>query len=216
MKIIPNAISDIDIQRIRSYVKNNADKTYVNWQSDSEIIDRRTTIEETSPEFSIIQEIVSKDFSSTVKIWSAHQIQTNPHNIHIDDYGNDSDAYRYTYVLAFDTIPEFKTMVWVDRCKDNNALHTFIQQWGDDVSKKRINDISLREDLEHTWDENQNDYIADYLKVDGIFEYQKGAACLFYADQLHCTNNWRKHDKFSQRELLQIHVLSHLDIFFNQ
>ncbi len=64
------------------------------------------------------------------------------------------------------------------------------------------------EDLEHTISPVQNIYIADYLTLDGVFTYKAGSCCLFDASQLHCTNNWRKYVQFSDRQLLQIHVLS--------
>ena len=55
-------------------------------------------------------------------------------------------------------------------------------------------------------DENQNDYMCDYLTLDGIYTYKKGSGCLFDARQFHCTSNWPKYKKFKNRELLQIHV----------
>ena len=57
-----------------------------------------------------------------------------------------------------------------------------------------------------TYDENQNDYMCDYLTLDGIYTYKAGNGCLFNARQMHCTNNWTKYKKFKYRELLQIHL----------
>ena len=71
---------------------------------------------------------------------------------------------------------------------------------------KGFSNISEIEDLEHTYDANQEAYMADYLTLDKIYTYQTGTACLFDATQLHCTSNWIKYNKFPHRELLQIHV----------
>ena len=191
------------------YFQNHFDKKYVNWQNGDDIIDHRLNIDKNSPEFKIINRIVKTNFSNPVDMWSAYQRQTNPHSIHIDDYGSDSKLFRYTYILAMDTVPEFKSIVWKETCWDNDALHAFVQQWGKIRKfKKKISNISETQDLEHTFDQNEQSYMADYLTLDGIYTYQTGTACLFDATQLHCTSNWKKYSKFPYRELLQIHVLN--------
>jgi hypothetical protein len=104
-----------------------------------------------------------------------------------------------------DTVPEFKTIVWKETAASNAKLHEYIANWGQHRTEK-ISDISQTEDLEHTYDENQNDYMCDYLTLDGIYTYKEGSGCLFDARQFHCTSNWPKYKKFKNRELLQIHV----------
>ena len=167
-------------------------------------------IDQSSPEFQIVRRIVEQNFKDPIEYWSAYQRQTNPHSIHIDDYGYDKEKgnFRYTFVIAMDTVPEFKAIVWKETCWDNEELHKFIINWGKTrrLQKKKSN-ISETEDLEHTYDENQESYLADYLTLDGIYSYKTGTACLFDATQLHTTSNWRKYSQFPYRELLQIHVL---------
>jgi hypothetical protein len=108
-----------------------------------------------------------------------------------------------------DSVPEFKAIIWKEKCWDNNGLHEFVSQWGKMKRfKKPVSDISQTQDLEHTYDTNQEAYMADYLTLDGIYTYQTGTACLFDATQLHCTSNWVKYNKFPYRELLQIHVVN--------
>jgi hypothetical protein len=216
MILLDQIISESEIVAFKKYFQNNFDKKYVNWSSDDEqIIDHRLTISESSPEFEIIRRIVANNFTKDpVKIWSAYQRQGKPHNIHIDDYGSElkdklTQHFRYTYILAMDTVPEFKAVIWKEKCWDNEELHTFVQQWGKlKKFKKKISNISESEDLEHTFDQNQESYMADYLTLDGIYTYKIGTACLFDATQLHCTSNWIKYNKFPYRELLQIHVLT--------
>jgi hypothetical protein len=209
MLLLNQIISEEEISTFKKYFQNNFDKKYVNWQSDDQIIDHRVTIEPTSPEFAIIRRIVANNFNSPVDVWSAYQRQTVPHSIHIDDYGEDDDLYRYTYILAMDSVPEFKAIVWKETCWNNEKLHIFVNQWGRmNRLTKKVSNISEIEDLEHTFDENQQNYMADYLTLDGIYSYQTGTACLFDATQLHCTSNWKKYNKFPYRELLQIHVKS--------
>lgn len=209
MLILDNIISEEEIALFKQYFQTNFDKKYINWQVGDEIIDHRLLIDKDSPEFKIVRRIVDNNFSDTVDVWSAYQRQTNPHSIHIDDYGRDHPGlFRYTYILAMDTEPKFKAIIWKEKAWDNDALHTFVTQWGKTRKlRKKVSNISETEDLEHTYDENQESYMADYLTLDGIYSYKKGTGVVFDASKLHCTSNWKKYKEFPYRELLQIHVL---------
>jgi hypothetical protein len=209
MLTLDNIVSEEEIVLFKQYFQNNFDKKYINWQVGDEIIDHRLPIDKNSLEFQIIRRIVANNFSDTVDIWSAYQRQTNPHGIHIDDYGSDHPSlFRYTYILAMDTEPKFNAIIWKEKAWDNDKLHTFVAQWGKTKNlKKKVSNISETEDLEHTFDKNQESYMADYLTLDGIYSYKKGTGVVFDATQLHCTSNWKKYKEFRYRELLQIHVL---------
>jgi hypothetical protein len=160
----------------------------------------------------MVTDIVSQDFSETVAIWSALQSQRFAHNIHVDDYGLEDypDIPMYTYIFALDTVPEFKTIVWKEIVKSNADIPNYLKLWNLKRHKlPKTSSISADQDLEHTYDENAQDYLCNYLNLDGIFEYQAGSGVLFNGRQLHCTSNWLKYKKFKSRELLQIHVVSH-------
>jgi len=213
MLLLDQVITDDEIDNFKKFYRVHNDEKYVNFVENDQLIDHRLTIPETSPLFSVIKRIVSANFSNPLKIWSAYQRQTWPHNIHIDDYAADEQKPRYTYIVAMDSVPEFKAIIWKEKCHDNKELRSFIEQWGKlRKFKKKISNISEAQDLEHTIDVNQNSYIADYLTLDGIYTYQTGTACLFDARQLHCTSNWVKYNKYPYRELLQIHVQSDTEI----
>jgi len=206
MKIIDAIITDDQITALKSYWENNSDKRYVNWTDGDQLIDMRCVISPFAPEFQIIKSIVAKDFPITSKIWSAYQQQTFAHNIHIDDYESENDNPTFTYVIALDTVPEYKTIVWKETTASNEELHKYVANWAQ-TKKEKTSNISQTEDLEHTYDQNQLDYMCDYLTLDGIFAYKAGSGCLFNARQLHCTSNWTKNPDLKNRELLQIHVV---------
>lgn len=209
MITIDQIISEQEIEIFKKYFQGHFDKKHVNWAfENNDVIDHRLLIDNNSPEFEIIQRISSMHFKNPVNVWAAYQRQTQPHLIHIDDYYSEQkDIFRYTYILAMDSISEFKTIIWKEKCWDNAALREYIEKWGKMKKfKKKISNISDTEDLEHTFSEEQQDYIADYLSLDGIYTYKTGTGCLFDATQLHCTSNWLKYKKFPYRELLQIHV----------
>lgn len=210
MLLLDQLISESEIQMFKNYFLDNFDKKWVNWKLDGKTIDHRQTIEKTSPQFKIVQRIVGKNFARPIKIVAAYQRQSLPDNIHIDDYESENtEHFRYTYILAMDTVPEFKAIIWKETCWNNDALHKFVHKWGNTRRfKKTLSNISEIEDLEHTYDVNQQSYLADYLTLDGIYSCKIGTGCLFNATQLHCTSNWTKYKKFSHGELLQIHVLN--------
>ena len=206
MKIIDSIITEDEVAIFKNYWKNNADKRYVNWTDGDQLIDTRCQLSSDTSEFQIIKSIVAKDFPDTISIWCAYQQQSFAHNIHIDDYGSEENYPAYTYIISLDTVPEFKTIIWKETARNNANLHEYIANWGQNRTEK-ISNISQTEDLEHTYDENQNDYMCDYLTLDGIYTYKEGSGCLFDARQFHCTSNWPKYKKFKNRELLQIHVM---------
>jgi len=210
MILLDQVISDSEITAFKQYFQDNFDKKYINWQTGDQVIDYRLTIDLTSDLSKVISRIVDANFENPLKVWSAYQRQSQPHGIHIDDYGSDNKGlFRYTYILAMDTVPEFKAIVWKETCWDNSELHEFVNRWGKlGRLRKKISNISESQDLEHTIDINHMSYMADHLTLDGIYTYKTGTACLFDATQLHCTSNWPKYNKFTHRELLQIHVLT--------
>jgi len=211
MIICNNELTDEEVQTFKNYWNNNQTHSYVNWMQDGVILDRRLTVQSSVPEFNIVKRIVYKYFDNPGIIWSAYQRQNFAHNIHIDDYGVEANlpGYMYTFVFSMDTEPRFKTFVWKEQCHDNNALHEFTQSWGEQrASLTKKTNLSEQEDLEHTLDSNQEDYMCDYLDLDGVYTYKRGSGVLFSAKQLHCTSNWIKYKDIPYRELLQIHVQS--------
>jgi len=210
MILLDQVISDSEITAFKQYFQDNFDKKYINWLDGNRPIDQRLRIDPNHELYKVIDRIVGTDFENPITYWAAYQRQSRPHNIHIDDYeSSNKDLFRYTYILAMDSVPEFKAIIWKETCWDNSELHEFTSRWGKiGRLRKKISNISETQDLEHTIDENHMSYMADYLTLDGIYTYRTGTACLFNATQLHCTSNWLKYNKFPHRELLQIHVLS--------
>lgn len=208
MTLLENIITEDEINVIRNFYEVNKERCYVNWQEGNKIIDIRCMIDSTNQlEFKIIENIVAKHFKNPIDIWAGYQRQSNPHNIHIDDYGINEDKDVYTFIISFDTIPEFKTFVWKEQSPSNAEFHKYIAKWGEERNNLiKISNLSETEDLEHTKDINQDAYMCDYLELDDIYSYRKGCGILFNAKQFHCTSNWVKYNKWNFRELLQIHV----------
>jgi len=203
-----NEIFNADqIDIFRNYWNNNwSEKSYINWEIDGKVLDRRLVLPKKSKEYEIIEEVVLRYVKNPINIWTAYQRQNFAHHVHIDDYRIETNYPCYTMIFSMDTIPEFKTIVWKETAVNNRALQEHIHAWGKHRTEK-ISNISELEDLEHTYDENQHDYFVDYLHLDGIYTYKSGSGVFFNARQYHCTSNWVKYPKFSYRELLQVHVM---------
>ena len=136
MKIRNSVVSPDEIAQLRSFWDIHADRVYLNWADEDGVVDHRLPIKDTDPEWAIIKRIVGEDFPKHGRVWSALQRQSRAHNIHIDDYSKENKDPTWTYVIALDTVPEFRTIVWKEKCADNEALIKFIQEWNPDVDTK--------------------------------------------------------------------------------
>ena len=209
-KIIENALSSEQISMLTDYWDNNPSFRRVNWELNGEVLDYRLDVMRNPVIGDMIRNIVSKDFSDTVGIWSALQQQKYAHQIHIDDYGIKEypGVPVYTYIFALDTIPEFKTIVWKETFDSNAHLHEYLNTNYETLVSAKSSYISEQEDLEHTYEDSPY-RLCDCLTLDGIFQYKAGNGVLFNARQLHTTSNWLKYKQFSSRRLLQLHIASH-------
>jgi hypothetical protein len=205
MQIFKNLITTEQIANFRQFWVDKKDRVYVNFEVDDGVIDHRLEIKGSDLEFTIIEDIVRAIHPNATDIWSALQQQNRAHNIHIDDYSMQTPHPTWTYVIALDTIPEFKTIVFQEKAGSNALMvDKYFMTWNPEIAA-RVSNISETEDLEHTQDPHNGKYIADYLTLDGIFTYEAGSAALFETVQLHCTSNWNKYSQHKMRELLQIH-----------
>lgn len=208
MHVIENILTHEEIDSLREIWHRVQDLEYVNFQhKDGRIVDHRYPLESDSEGWALVEKIVYRNFPNATGIWSALQRQTNPHNVHIDNYMKetlrpDEVWNTWTYIIPLETIPEFKVIIWQERAVTNAVMQESFTQFGEKKS-----DISEREYLDHL--PRFGEYNAgDCFTLDGIFAYRKGAGCLFGAKQFHTTNNWRRYPQHTYRELLQIHLFS--------
>jgi len=210
MKYLENALTLDECQMFQEFwKKNHASRSYVNWEVNGAVLDRRLRVLPNEPEWAAIQRVVDQNFNSTAEIWAAYQSQSFAHSIHIDDYAKEQPLPTYTFVLSVITEPKFRTIIWKETAAHNQAMQQQIIQWHDDKdSLVKVTNISQTEDIEQTPIAPDGTYFADYLHLDGIFTYRAGDGVLFNARQIHCTSNWTKYPEFESREFLQIHVVS--------
>ena len=214
MKIIDNLLSPEELTLFKEYWDKNNQEGYVNWHSEghlyaerSEYIDKRLLIQKYTNLWRILKRVVDENVGKNEPFWANYQRQSLPHMIHIDDYGKGATWDTYTIVIAVDTNPKFKTYVWKEEARDNEKLQAFCEQWGRDrLTTPRVSNMSETEDLEHTRDEHNGDFMADWLHLDGVFEYKSGSGVLFKTTQFHTTSNWCKYPEVTHRDLIQLHI----------
>jgi hypothetical protein len=212
MQILPNLLSDDQIISFQSYWNRNPDRIYVNYvDAAGNIVDRRCTIDHNSPEWQTVMSVVNQHFDRPLEVWAAYQRQTTPHSLHIDDYGietwtRDKGVYTYTYIIAPETQPKFKSIIWKRQSFCNQDM---CQEILNDLSKMiPNNNLTAVEDLEHMPLSESGIPISNYLELDGMFTYERGSGCLFSAKQWHASSYWSKYPEFAYRDLLQFHVVS--------
>ena len=210
VEIITDGISPQVIKEFKQYFEDNKHRHFINFIDDSgNLIDIRCETKLSDQINSHIEKIVSRHFNiNEVDYWSAYQRQENPHKLHIDELHPEHPSW--TIVIPVISDPRLKVIVFNESFTNNekwSAFHTkcikMIKLFPK-FSKK--NNTSLTEDLEHTKD-NDGIYITDYLNLDTIFEYKLGSYVLFDANQVHVSSNWKKYTEYSNKELLQIHVI---------
>jgi len=212
MQIFENLLSDDDINTLKEYWEKNHHHSYKNvfptpdhpYKDRAAFIDQRLLIVEGTSSWQILRNIVDKIDQSSPPIWCNYQRQSMCHRIHVDEYGKDRgpDQQTYTIILALETQPKFKTIVFKETANDGNEVVEVIKNLP--FAEPRKNNSSVEHDMDHM--SNGSNYnCADWLTLDGVFSYQKGSGVMFDTNQLHSTSNWCKYPEFTHRDLVQIH-----------
>lgn len=210
MKIFSDLLTAEQIDLFKKYWAEHRDRAYVNYVDDrGQIVDHRCELDRSHDIWQHVLGVVRQHFKEYVEVWCAYQRQTTPHSLHIDDYGidrfaRDSGVYTYTYIIAPDTAPEFRSIIWK---RESYCNEDMCREIVEEIPKMPvINDLSDHEDLDHVPVIERP--ISDYLELDGIFTYVQGHGCLFSAKQWHTSSYWPKHKQYDHRDLIQIHVVT--------
>lgn len=212
MQHLENIISAEDILVLKDYWNQNNNLAYVNgrpagWHPLEELadhVDKRLLIVDNTPAYQIVKRISEDLFYPGVPIWANYQRQALPHTLHVDEYGRDRSEATWTIVIAVDTEPRNRTVLFKNSFNTCRELDDYTRQ--SVIQKNKISDISTTEDLEHLFDQQFDANFADYLEFEGCFSYKAGDGVLFDTNQAHCTSNWKKYPDIKYRDLVQIHI----------
>jgi len=210
MKLFNKILSQAEINELRNWFNQSLNKKYDLFKSQSELLNSRIDLSNKDECFAIVDRLVKNNFPIPYEEpYGGYQLQYKPLNLHMDEPNGNEHLYRYTMVIALDDLPQSKTIVFKEKFEKtslyfnwlaSNDLYKLIK------TKQRKNNISELENISHTYDERIRDYVANYLTLDGIFEYSAGSAVIFNSNQIHCTNNWVELIGRDVKEVLQIHT----------
>lgn len=174
-----------------------------------QVVDHRILITSEHAVHKIIDRVTRQFLPDVRHIWANYQRQTNPHTLHVDDYCKDYEEFpTYTVIIALDDLPEHSAVLYQEEARSCEHLNKMFLDWtaGGRDSTPRKNTWSETEDIEHTVEQYTGTYFGDWLTPDAVFRYQAGRGIFFKASQIHCSGNWRKYNKFTNKDLVQIHA----------
>jgi hypothetical protein len=218
MQYLENVINEEEIEIFKNYWEKNNSQSYINGATGdyspakkfSDYQDRRLLIVEGTRSHNILRRVVDSFFPVDTPFWANYQRQSAPPQLHVDEFGRDRTSPTWTIIMAVDTVPEFKAIIFKELANDGDAAFEIVRSRIDSRMPK-ISNISETEALDHALygpidDTGIIPNMCDWLEVDGIFQYKAGCACLFDTNQLHITNYWRRYPQFEYRDLVQLHI----------
>lgn len=216
MRLLKNILSQEDIDIFRDYWEKNNQHTYINaWTNAghphanrSDFIDRRLLILPNTRAGDVVKRVVDQIWPGENQIlWANFQQQSICHMLHVDEYGKDRTNPTWTIILALDTQPKWKAVIFQEQFNSGADLVDYISN-KINYSLPPRNNSSDEHDLQHmdNWRNGINFNPCHWLEVDGVFTYCAGDGVLFDTNQAHTTNNWVKYPEFQYRQLVQIHV----------
>jgi len=212
MQIYKNAIDDQTLNELTEYYNLHPADHFTPWRNAQGVPnDFRCIIENHTEMYKKMSRVVEKYFPNydPNDIYMAYQRQYNPTRLHVDPFGTDAKNKKYTMVIPILTDERLKTFVFKNKFNSNEYWTEAFDDWFTtkrENSNLKLNNLSIIEDFEHTKDEKSEDYIVDYLDIDGIFKYIRSDIVIFECQQVHCASNWLKYPEYESKDIMQIHI----------
>jgi len=208
MEVFKNEISPHTIEIFKEHYKKYKDDKSVNDINLHEI-DIRTRIFPTHKAWDEIKKICIKHFPSITdkEIYANYQRQFKPTFMHVDEYGAYRESDTWTIIIPLHTDTRLSVVIFKKIFNTNEDLQKFIINFPYETEKK-CNNISQLVPLQHTpndW-KNPENFLSDYLELDGVFYYNEGDYVLFDTNKLHVTSNFSILPEYKFKDLIQIHI----------
>ena len=208
MQIFHNALSLTTIDIFRKHYESKKDDVSINLIN-AHGIDTRTIMLPGSEAFAEVRKLCRKHFPGTEdeQIYANYQRQTNPTFMHVDEYGKDRKQKTWTIIIPMHTDERLGVVLFKESFNCNEDIKKMVETFPYDTSVKK-SDVSQQVPIDHTPlnYKKENDYLADYLELDGIFKYKIGDYVLFDTNQLHCSSNFKVFKEYEHKDLVQIHI----------
>ena len=208
MQIFYDALSPTTIDVFRKHYDQYKDNVDVNHIT-SHGIDIRTLIRSGTEAHVEIKKLCQKHFPDTEddQIYANYQRQATPTFMHVDEYGKNRKEKTWTIIIPMHTDERLSVVLFKEIFNCNEDLKELVQNFPYDTSVKKSN-VSQQVPIDHTPFnyKKENDYLADYMELDGIFKYKLGDYVLFDTNQLHCSSNFKLYKEYEYKDLVQIHI----------
>ena len=208
MKIYHDAISPATIEIFRRHYDENKNNNKTHLKN-SHDIDTRTMIYSGTEAFAEVKKLCQKHFPDPQnnQIYANYQRQSSPTFMHIDEYGKNRKQETLTIIIPMHTDDRLSVVLFKEMLNCNEDLHEMIKSFPYETSVKKSN-VSEQVPIDHTPFnyKKENDYLADYLELDGIFKYKIGDYVLFDTSQIHCSSNFKIYKEYEHKDLVQIHI----------
>ena len=208
MKIYKNKITDETLQIFRNHYERYKGIKKLN-DINSHDIDIRTRIWPEHEAWKEIKKICIEHFPDVKdkEIYANYQRQSKPTFMHVDEYGAFRENPTWTIIIPMHDDPRLSVVIWKKIFNNNDELKNFIMNFPYDTSKK-LNNVSEQVALQHTpFNYKQpNEFLSDYVDLDGVFNYRLGDYVFFDTNQLHVTSNFSLLNEYKHKDLVQIHI----------
>jgi hypothetical protein len=191
-------LSQPQVDQLKEFWNQNQDRVQTKFYG-PEISkpDLRLIIRQQDDVYKLIKHVVDSMLPDQPKFYSAYERQHNPTPLHIDP------TSVYTFIISLDEDPRLKTLIWKEHFKSVEHWQNFVCSWQEPQIEPDFK-ISTAYPISHTYDENKELYLADYLTLDGVFEYRLGTAACFLGHQVHCSANWQ--DLVESKDFVVVHT----------
>ena len=208
MEVFRGAISLNTINVFRKHYQKYSTEKSINLIQ-PENIDIRTLIKEESDAFAEIKKICHKHFPGVKnsEIYANYQRQSNPTFLHVDGFGTDRTDKTWTIIIPMHTDERLSVVLLKNYFNSNEDLKKFVMEFDYEKSMKK-NDVSKQVPLTHTannW-KKTDQYLVDYMDLDGVFKYRIGDYVLFDTNQAHASSNFKIYPEYAHKDLVQIHI----------
>lgn len=198
LTITPQLLDQTEIDQLRQFWDQNQSRAETKFYGpEVQTPDQRLILRPWDSVYKLIKHVVDSTLPDQPKFYAAYERQYNPTPLHIDP------TSVYTFIISLDQDPRIKTLVWKETFDSPDHWHSFVCEWqrtDDMVSSGISNQFAIS----HTYDENKELYLADYLDFEGVFEYNLGTAACFLGHQVHCSGDWR--GLFEFKDFVVVHT----------
>jgi hypothetical protein len=178
--------------------------------ADTFVKDRRHTLNQNDPGYQLVKKLLHTacpELPENLYFYMAYQRQYFPHAQHVDAIGPDGDpTHAYTAVIPLDENVNgiFKTLVWDKDCWTYEEFNDFRWDFIDNEQKyPKIGNVTELYDVDHC-ETGRN--LADYIPLEGVYEYQLGTAGIFKRTHVHASSNWHKYKLFDHKDIIILHI----------